>query len=426
MKTVDVRMPQMGQSAAEGTIVKWHKKMGDRVHVDEVLVEVESDKINVEVECPVAGRLIGSIKEGRTVPVGDVIAMIETDNDGAGDAPASSTPPAAGSRPHMNSSDDQELVSTDTMPNSLDAPALPDSTRDWLSPGVMRLALLNNITVAELKLINGSGRNNRITRDDVLNLIARRDGTASVGRRAEPSTTVADTVVPMTSIRKTIADHMVQSVRTSAHVTMVHAADMTHIVQLRNRIKDAFFNQHGVRMSYTAVVTYVVSRVLREFPTINASVVGTNIVLRNEVNVGCAVALPDESLVVPVVRNADRKTFPEISRELDRLIGLARNKALGPSDVHGGTFTLSNFGAFGSLIGTPLINQPQVAILGMGAVFQAPVVINGDICVRDITYLSFSFDHRVIDGAMGGRFLNRLQKSIEALNESILDVAELT
>ncbi len=434
MKTVAVRMPQMGQSAAEGTIVKWHKRMGDEVRVDELIVEVESDKINFEVESPVSGRLIGCIKEGRQVPVGDVIAMIEAEDDvtqpAAPAAPRAvaeaSLAPVPVARPHLGHDSDQLVVSTDAMPAQLAGRDLPDSTRDWLSPSVMRLALMNNINGDELRLINGTGRGGRVTHSDVLRFIARRSGAPISSTRTDARVAEEDNVVPMTAIRRTIADHMVQSIHTSAHVTMVHTVDVTHVVELRNRIKEEFFRRHGIRMSYTAVFTYVASRVLREFPTINASVVGTNIVLRHQVNIGCAVALPDESLVVPVVKNADKKSFLQVSAELDRIIDLARNKSLTSTDVQGGTFTISNFGAFGSIIGTPLIHQPQVAILGMGAIIKSPVVVDGEICVRDITYLSFSFDHRVIDGAMGGRFLNRLQKNIESLNEKDLDVAELT
>ncbi len=422
MKTVAVRMPQMGQSAAEGTIVKWHKRMGEDVRADELLVEVESDKINFEVGSPSAGRLIGCIKEGRVVPVGEVIAMIEAEDAAAAETPA--PPPTAAAKPHHGPAGEEEVVSTAAMPADLDVPPLPDSTRDWLSPGVMRLALMNNISIDELGLINGSGREGRITRDDVLKLIGRRSG-EPLASRSEPKATDADTTVPMTTMRRTIADHMVQSIRTSAHVTMVHAVDMTQVVLLRDRIKQAFLERHETRMSYSAVFTFVASRVLRDFPTINASVAGTNIILRHQVNIGCAVALPDESLVVPVVKNADRKSFTEISVELARLIELARRKSLAPSDVYGGTFTISNFGAFGSQIGTPLIHQPQVAILGMGAIYKAPVVVANEICIRDITYLSFSFDHRVIDGAMGGRFLNRMQQTVEGLDEKALGIADL-
>jgi 2-oxoglutarate dehydrogenase E2 component (dihydrolipoamide succinyltransferase) len=227
----------------------------------------------------------------------------------------------------------------------------------------------------------------------------------------------------MTSIRRTIADHMVQSIQTSAHVTMVHKVDMTLAVRVRNLFKEDFQREHGVRMSFTAMITYVMSRVLKDFPTLNASVVGTNIVLRNDINVGCAVALPDESLVVPVMKNTDKKSFTDVSLELAELIDKARSRSLTHDDITGGTFTLSNFGSFGSLIGTPLINQPQVAILGMGAVFEAPEVYKGEICIRDVTYLSLSFDHRVIDGAMGGRFLNAIQKKIEGLSSRSLNLA---
>jgi pyruvate/2-oxoglutarate dehydrogenase complex dihydrolipoamide acyltransferase (E2) component len=229
-------------------------------------------------------------------------------------------------------------------------------------------------------------------------------------------------VVPMTTIRKTIADHMVQSIHTSAHVTMVHAVDMTSIVTLREQIKDEFFLAHKVKMTYTAVLLFVTARVLRDFAIINASVSGTNIIKRKDINIGCAVALTDESLVVPVVKQADRKTFPEIARDLDRLIQLARSKSLRRDDIEGGTFSLSNFGSFGSIIGTPIINQPQVAILGMGAVFKAPVVVKNEVCIRDQMYLSFTFDHRVIDGAMGGRFLNAIQRHMESLTAESLNL----
>ncbi len=232
-------------------------------------------------------------------------------------------------------------------------------------------------------------------------------------------------LVPMTSIRRTIADHMVQSIRTSAHVTMVHAVDVTHVVELRNRIKDDFQKKYDAKMTYSAVVLFVTSRVLKDFPKINASVYGTNMVLRKEVNIGCAVALSDESLVVPVVKNADRKSFPEVAQDLGRLIGLARSKSLRREDVEGGTFTISNFGSFGSLIGTPIINQPQVAILGMGAVFKAPVVRDGQVVIRDQLYLSFSFDHRIIDGELGGRFLHAIEQSTEALTEEALSLTKL-
>ncbi|MCH7504446.1 2-oxo acid dehydrogenase subunit E2, partial [PVC group bacterium] len=292
-----------------------------------------------------------------------------------------------------------------------------------------RLAMNNNVSLPELESISGTGKGGRITRNDVLNFLARRpvgassiDVISETGQISQDELASLGKVVPMNSIRRTIADHMVQSIRTSAHVTMVHAVDMTHIVDLRSKVQDRFLRQHKAKMTYTAVMLFVTSRVLKGFPMVNASVIGTTIIQLKNINIGCAVALSDESLVVPVVQNSDKKSFPEIAKDLVRLIAIARKKGLTRADIEGGTFTISNFGAFGSLIGTPIINQPQVAILGMGAVFKAPVVVNDEIVVRDQMYLSFSFDHRVIDGALGGRFLNAIQQQVEALTADDLNL----
>jgi 2-oxoglutarate dehydrogenase E2 component (dihydrolipoamide succinyltransferase) len=436
MKTIPILMPQMGQSVAEGTIIKWRKKVGDTVAADEVIMEVESDKITVEVESPAAGRLATCLKsEGERAAVGDVVAMIEAEG-GAAEPPATEAgePPkeTRAHRPHAGADVDQMLVSVMNEEEDGGPGRLPELTRDWLSPFVLRLAMLNGVSLKELQEIRGSGRQGRVTKNDLLQYLARRPvGATSIAQATgKPQPSPRDVqelgqVVPMTSIRRTIADHMVQSIHTSAHVTMVHAVDMTRIVALRDRVKAAFEKQYGVKMTYTAVMIYVTARALRDFPTANASVFGANLVLRNEVNIGCAVALSDESLVVPVIKRADERAFPQIAQELDRLIRLARAKQLTREDVEGGTFSISNFGAFGSLIGTPIIYQPQVAILGMGAVFKAPAVVDNAICVRDQLYLSFSFDHRVIDGAQGGRFLNAIQTRTEALTEADLGVEKL-
>lgn len=430
-------MPQMGQSVAEGTIVKWRKQVGESVAADEVLMEVESDKITVEVESPAAGRLGTIMKgEGARASVGEVIAVLETEAGAEGGAATESVEPpkeTRANRPHAGADGDQMLVSVMGEDDALGTGMrLPELTRDWLSPFVLRLAMLNNVSLKELQEIRGSGRQGRITKNDLLTYLARRPvGATSLAQatgKPKPGPRDVETlgqVVPMTSIRRTIADHMVQSIHTSAHVTMVHAVDVTHIVALRDRVKRSFEQKYGVKMTYTGVLIYVTARVLKEYPTINASVFGDNLVLRNEVNIGFAVALQDESLVVPVIKNADKRSFPEIAQELDRLIQVARSKQLKREDVEGGTFSLSNFGAFGSLIGTPIIYQPQVAILGMGAVFKAPAVVDDTICVRDQLYLSFSFDHRVIDGAQGGRFLNAIQTRTESLTEKDLGVEKL-
>ena len=436
MKTIPILMPQMGQSVAEGTIVKWRKRVGDAVAADEVIMDVESDKITVEVESPVAGRLSSLLKaEGSRAEVGEVVGMIESDApEAAVLASVDLEPPreTRAHRPHAGADTEQELVSALGGGRGLDPAHLPELTRDWLSPAVLRLSLLNGVSLQELQSIRGTGRQGRVSRQDLLSYMARRpvgpcsiaEETGSPAPRAEAVAELGS-VVPMTSIRRTIADHMVQSIHTSAHVTMVHMVDMTDIVTLRDRFKAAFEKRYGVKMTYTAVMIYVTARVLREFAVINASVFGANLVLRKDVNIGCAVALSDESLVVPVVKQADQRSLPEIAQDLERLIKLARTKQLKREDVEGGTFSLSNFGAFGSIIGTPIIYQPQVAILGMGAIVKVPAVVDGQIAIRDRLYLSFSFDHRVIDGAMGGRFLNAIQTRTESMTEKELGVEAL-
>ena len=414
---IPILMPQMGQSVAEGTVLKWRKQVGGTVRVDEVIAEIETDKAAVEVESPVDGTLTECLKQaGEIAAAGEVIGYIESES----------------ALPHFDARRTEPMTVKAAPAAPRPNHELPEIDRDQYSPAVLRLAMLNNLSLAELDSLPGTGRGGRVTRNDVLAYLARRPvGAASVqalaGKTEVSSVDLAalGRVVPMTSIRKTIADHLVQSIHTSAHVTMMHAVDMTQLVAVRERIKEDFQRAYGAKMTYTAVMLFVTSRVLSEFPMINASVSGTNLILRNEINIGCAVALPDESLVVPVVRRADSKSFAEVAQELARLIARARNRELGRTDVDSGTFTISNFGAFGSLIGTPIIHQPQVAILGMGAVFKAPVVQGEQIVIRDQLYLSFSFDHRVIDGALGGRFLNAIQHATEALTPETLGLSGL-
>jgi 2-oxoglutarate dehydrogenase E2 component (dihydrolipoamide succinyltransferase) len=347
---VPVIMPQMGQSVAEGTITRWLKKPGDAIAADEVIAEIESDKISIEVESPVAGSMGQCLKkEGEMAAVGEVIGMIETEGE------PEDASEATANRPHHGGSEsEQVLVSARASENLATELNLPDITSAWLSPYVMRLALQNNVSLAELQDIKGTGRQGRLTRNDILQYLARRP--VQAGGHVAVESHIMDSglasageVVPMTSIRRTIADHMVQSIRTSAHVTMVHAVDMSSIVRLRNLVQDEFLATHQLKLSFTAVILYVTARVLREFPMINASVSGTNIILRKDINIGCAVALPDESLVVPVVKQADQRSLPEIALELDRLIKLARSKSLGRDDIEGGTFSISNFGRQSSL-----------------------------------------------------------------------------
>ncbi len=427
MKQIPIVMPQMGQSVAEGTIRQWKKKVGDTIEADEAIVEVETDKTTVEVESPAAGKMAACLKqEGEIAAAGEIIGMIECEAD----EPASEEP-----KPHAGGREAEAVLVTslDSAPDFVSrGSTLPEIDRDRYSPFVLRLAMLNNVSIQELDFVQGTGRHGRITKNDLQQYLAHRpiappSVSALTGKPEASKDDLASlgNMVPMTSLRRTIADHMVQSIRTSAHVTMVHTVDMTHIVEMRKRIKEAFEKKFNARMTYTAVILFVTARVLRDFPKVNASIYGTNIILRKDINIGCAVALADETLVVPVVHNADKRSFPQVCQELGRLIGLARQKSLTRTDVDNGTFTLSNFGSFGSTIGTPIINQPQVAILGMGAVIKAPVVKDSQIVIRDQLHLSFSFDHRIIDGELGGRFLHAIQTSVEALTEETLEVTGL-
>jgi len=428
MNTIPVLMPHMGQSIAEGTVVKWHRAVGDTVQADDLLVEVESDKVTFEVGSPVNGIVTAiSTHEGDLADVGSAIATIDSEDDVAINQSAIAAQRAA-SDAHAQNLDAYErpadTPATADMEDSLDA--LPDLARDWLSPSVARLALRHGVAMDELEALRGTGRDGRVTRRDLIEHLA----TRKVGPAASTSSTRDPVdvdalkehghVVPMSSIRRSIADHMVQSIRTSAHVTMVHALDVTQLVALRDRAKARFVATHGAKITYTAIMLYVTGRLLRAFPNINASAFGAYILQRDAINVGCAVALPDESLVVPVIRNTDTLTLPEIARELDRLVRLARNRELAREDIDGGTFTISNFGTFGSLFGTPIINQPQVAILGMGAITKQPVPDGDTFRFADTLYLSLSFDHRVIDGAMAGRFFQGMQEGVLALGEDVL------
>ena len=425
MFEIPILMPHMGQSITEGTVVKWYKSVGDEVKTDELLVEVESDKVTFEVISPASGRLVNCLKnEGDVSAVGTAIGTLETEDAVA----VGQTTIAA------NSSEDEESVEEYSALAEIPSAdkerglsgKLPPITREWLSPSVARLALRHHVSQEELEKLKGSGHSGRVTRRDLLDYIASRTTVATPGTGARADVDIDELkkhgrVVPMTAIRRSIADHMVQSIQTSAHVTMVHALDVTDLVALRERVKETFRTEHEVNLTYTSIMIYVVAKQLRESPNINASTFGSHILQRDAVNVGFAVALRDESLVVPVICNADTLSMPEIAAELNRLERLSRTRDLRREDIEDGTFTISNFGTFGTLFGTPIINQPQVAILGMGAITKHPVPTETQgVAFRDILYLSFSFDHRVIDGAAAGRFINGVQNRVDALTAEVL------
>jgi 2-oxoglutarate dehydrogenase E2 component (dihydrolipoamide succinyltransferase) len=414
MNRVAIVMPQMGQSVAEGTIIRWDKAVGDGIDLDEVVLEVETDKTSVEVESPASGVLVSCLKEeGELAAAGEVIGYLEVEID---DMPADSA------KPHVDAQD-QITVTAYDFNTSQNADSPPGHAS--LSPSVCRLALENDVTLPELEQIDGTGRNGRVTKRD-LRLYLANQRKSSNGRRAKPVYIADhDQTAPMSSLRQTIADHMVQSIRTSAHVTMVHEVDLTEVVALRGRYKEAFHAQFGCRLSYTAAICYAVSRVLPDFPDFNASVSGTDIVWHQHINMGFAVAVSKHSLVVPVIHDINQLDFPAVCKRLGTLMDQAREGKLKHEDIENSTFTMSNFGAYGSLMGTPIINQPEVGILGMGAIFKAPVVHDDEIVIRHRMYLSLSFDHRVIDGALGGQFLKATQDTIESLDATALSLDQL-
>jgi len=407
----DVIMPQMGESIAEGTVTKWYKKVGDRVERDEPLFEISTDKVDTEIPSPVSGILSEiRVNEGQTVPINTVVGVIGEKvvrTTAATPRPAPPSPPAA----------------PDPRPAAA-APSLERGPRS--SPLVRKMAREHEIDLANL---TGSGQGGRITKHDVLKLLESKlaPGAAPLPKRpAEaPAPPVAMPpqgrveVAPMSSIRKSIAEHMVLSRRTSAHVTTVFEADVSRIVQARESLKRAFERDEGVKLTYTPFFIRAVSSALKSFPALNASIEGDKILYRKDYNIGVAVAL-EGGLIVPVVHHADEKSFLGLARAVSDLAERARGKKLKPEEVQGGTFTLTNPGPYGALFGTPIINQPQVAILGVGGIHKRPVVVNDAIAVRSMVYLALSFDHRLVDGALADQFMADVKRRLEGWDEKIL------
>jgi len=442
----NVVMPQMGESIAEGTIVRWIKKVGESVDRDEPLFEISTDKVDAEIPSPGAGVLTEiRAKEGETVPVNSVVAVIggqagasdfaavaATARPGsAGAANAATARPSASASPSPGSSEMPEAAAgqPEAAP-AVHAAASGSSTTEDLrrqksSPLVRRIAREHSI---DIRQINGTGISGRVTKHDILGFIetsaqgrpAARSGAAfdSPQARHIPAFKPGDRVeiVPMTIMRKKIAEHMVISARTSPHVYSVYEVDFHRVSELRDKRKSVY-EQNGAKLSFTAVIARVTVDALRAFPIVNASIDGDNIVYKKDINLGIAVAL-DQGLIVPVIRNADEKNLLGLSRAIDDLAARARSKKLSPEEVQAGTFTITNPGIFGAVYGLPLINQPQVAILGVGAIEKRAVVINDAIAIHPTCHLSLGYDHRLIDGAEAGRFLAYIKERLEQFDEA--------
>jgi 2-oxoglutarate dehydrogenase E2 component (dihydrolipoamide succinyltransferase) len=421
MSQFEIVMPKLGESITEATITKWFKKENDTIEEDEVLLEIATDKVDSEIPSPVAGKISKILyKEGDRVPVGKVIAIISL----------------SGENTTENTVADKEETIIIPENKHVDTVKIESSENKFYSPLVKTIAKKENISQHELDTLSGTGQNGRVRKEDVLNYLSQkktgivRSSTASpivqpsVSGVEKPKISIGseDQIIEMDRIRRVIADHMVYSKHTAPHVTNFVEVDVTNLVKWRNKIKDDFYKREKVNFTYMPVFLEVIVKALKDFPQVNASVNGYEIILRKNINLGFAVALPTGNLIVPVIKNADHLNLLGIAKEMNRLAEAARNNKLSPDDIQGGTFTISNFGTFKNSFGTPIINQPQVAILGTGSIEKKPAVLetpSGDvIAIRHKMFLSLTYDHRIIDGTLGGTFLRKIADYLEEFDDT--------
>lgn len=439
MPKFEIKMPKLGESVTEGTIISWSVQVGDVIQEDDVLFEVNTAKVSAEVPSPVAGKVVEILfKEGDTVPVGTVVALV--DMGGEGEQEETETEQPASGIPTSDSPQEK---------------AVKAEEERWYSPVVLQLAREAKIQREELDTIPGTGYEGRLSKKDIKDYIARKKSgssaapkvtvqqAAAISKEAPVSTAPATSPVsaatapvapvvspapvagstsdvevkPMDFVRKIIADHMVMSKKVSPHVTNVVEVDVTRLVHWREKNKDAFFRREGVKLTYMPVITEAVAKALAAYPQVNVSVDGYNILFKKHINIGIAVSLNDGNLIVPVIHDADRLNLNGLALSINSLALKARNNKLTPDEISGGTFTITNYGTFKMLFGTPVINQPEVAILGVGSIEKKPVVKEtpeGDvIAIRHKMYLSLSYDHRVVDGSLGGNFLHFIADYLE-------------
>jgi 2-oxoglutarate dehydrogenase E2 component (dihydrolipoamide succinyltransferase) len=429
---VDVVMPQMGESIAEGTITKWIKAIGQSVQRDEPLFEISTDKVDAEIPSPAAGVLVEiKNKEGETVPVNQVVAVIETEAGAAKTSAPAPAPPAAAPAPAPKAEAPKAAPPAPARPPAPEPKAEPraetgtDEGAAFVSPVVRKIAAEHGLDPAR---VPGTGSGGRVTKKDILDFVARGDAKAAPAAAPAPAKQPSGPSfaggarterVPMSAMRKKIAEHMIESRRTSAHVHSVFEVDMTRAVKLREKYRGTYEQRYGTKLTFMPFFVKVVCDALRAWPVLNSSIEGEEIVYRKEINIGIAVAL-DWGLIVPVVRNADELSISGLAKKINDLGERARAKKLNPDEVQGGTFTLTNPGVFGGLFGLPIINQPQVGILGIGGIAKRPVVIDDAIAIRSMIYLSMSYDHRVVDGAVADQFLAQVKKALENFDESML------
>jgi 2-oxoglutarate dehydrogenase E2 component (dihydrolipoamide succinyltransferase) len=451
MATVDLVMPKMGESIMEATILKWHKGPGDPIKMDETLLEIATDKVDSEVPSTAEGvvsEVLFNVND--VVPIGTIIARINTggNNSGSGqqtESKAQNGQPSANTQPEKKETE-QEATANRGFSTTNYQPQTTNSTANrFYSPLVLNIAAQEGVSMSELENIPGTGNEGRVTKRDILQYVSdKRSGKAQGTKReaqAAPQEENKQMMIPMNKVesspsssnyggnveiiemdrmRKLIADHMVRSKHTSPHVTSFTEADVTNLVMWRDKTKKEFEKREGTKITFTPLFIEAIVRCIKKFPLINSSIDGNNIIVKKDINIGMATALPSGNLIVPVIKNADQLNLVGLAKRVNGMADAARNNKLKPEDISDGTFTLTNVGTFGSLMGTPIINQPQVAILAVGAIKKRPVVVetpHGDsIAIRHMMYLSMSYDHRIVDGSLGATFLTAVANELENFN----------
>ena len=436
MAKFELKLPKMGESVAEATITSWLKEVGDIIELDEAIVEIATDKVDSEVPSEVEGTLVEILfDKDAVVGVGQTIAIIETSSDNVIE--------------NQSSPETQEIAAQitqleKTVEAAVEVTNTPISKTSesgkFFSPLVRKIAETEGLSMEQLEMILGTGKDGRVTKNDILSYIENRNNIQSVGvsevlkpsaispaispaikqvvKPAPVSVNGGDEIIEMTRMGKLVSKHMVASVQTSAHVQSFIEIDVTNIVKWRASVKDAYFAREGEKLTFTPILMHAVATTIKKFPMINIAVQGDTIIKKKDINLGMAAALPDGNLIVPVIKNADQLNLVGMTKQVNDLAARARNNQLKPDEIQGGTYTVTNVGSFGSVMGTPIINQPQVAILALGAIRKVPAVIEtseGDfIGIRQKMFVSHSYDHRVVNGALGGMFIKTLKETLEA------------
>ncbi|MFC6102716.1 dihydrolipoamide acetyltransferase family protein [Olivibacter domesticus] len=439
MARYNLLLPSMGESVSEATIVNWLKHPGEVVNTDDTIVEIATDKVDSEVPSPVTGKLIEQrFHKDQVVQVGDVLAVLEVEGEGTEETnlgnsdvieePISETSAVEPAIPGL-----EQLAENDELSQESSAKIVSGDTGRFYSPLVKNIAQEEGISLDELENIQGSGLEGRVTKQDLIDYLAARGQSSEEAPLAKQETHASNTgkiessaasvasgkdeIIEMDRMRRLIAEHMVHSAQTAPHVCSFVEADVTNVVNWRNKVKDVFQNRENEKLTFTPIFIEAVVKALKDFPMVNVSVNGTQIIKKHAINIGMATALPSGNLIVPVIKNAKELSLTGITKAVNDLANRARNNKLKPDDTQGGTFTLTNIGSFGNIMGTPIINQPQVAILAVGAITKKPAVIEtefGDmIGIRHMMFLSLSYDHRVVDGALGGMFVKRVADYLE-------------